>query len=749
MIILDIDTISKPKKLLKKIFLQIELPVIYITSNIKKELKEDLYNFSCYGYISKDSDNFIISSTIKIALNLFKVSQRKKDVYNLFHKAEMISKFGYWKLDLKDKTVKGSYGTKKIYGLSGDCYPLKVVQKIALPSYRETLDSSLKNLIENNQPYNIEYKIQNNGKILSVHSIAEYDPEKNRILGTLYDISKQKKAEEAAIRKEKEYKNLIQKHSSIMLIINSETGDIILANSATSKFYGWNQDEIQKMNIYDINILSRDEIKAEMKNTQSLNKSFFSFQHKLSDGRIKDVEVHSGPIIFDGKKRLFSIIHDVTEHKKTKDKIQHLAYYDLLTELPNRKMFSKNLKNLISNNNNNNITLLNIDLDHFKDVNDSFGHHIGDLFLTKISKCLKENLYKNEILYRLGGDEFAIIIQKCSDHKEIAKICNRVLKTLDNSFKIEDKEIFISASIGVAIYPHDGLDVNTLFKNSDLAMYKAKNEGKNKYRLFSEEMNQNLKNRINLEDNMRKALKNNQFELYYQPKIDIKTNKIIGTASLIRWKNDEGNYISPSDFIPVAETSGLILEIDKWVFMEVCLQIKRWEKMGMKKQKVSVNISGLHFKRGRIINTITDLSNLIQIPSDQIEIEITEGVFLEKIEDVIPILKKLRAMGISISIDDFGTGYSSLSYLKRLPINRIKIDKSFVDNIVNNKKDRAIVQTIIIMTELLDLNVIAEGVESLEQIEILNQIGCYEIQGFYFAKPMPVREYNKFFKQYK
>jgi len=656
-------------------------------------------------------------------------------------------------INFNGKTVRASPGAKKIYGLSKEVYPFEIIKKIPLPSYRELLDNALKSLIEDRKPYDVEFKIQNkdNGKILSLHSIAEYDPKENKVIGTLYDISKQKISEESAIKRETEYKNIIQKHSSIMLIIDVETGSIITVNSAASKFYGYSRQEMEKMNIQDISLLNIDAIKVEMERARSLNKNVFVFQHRLSDGRIKDVEVHSGPIIFNGKVRLFSIIHDITKHKKAEKKIKYLAYYDLLTGLPNRKMFSENLKKLINKHTNDNveIILLNIDLDHFKDINDNFGHHIGDLFLTKIAKCLKKELYEHELLYRLGGDEFAIIIKKFSNHEDLSHICNRILNALDKSFKVEDKEIFISASIGVAIYPHDGSNVNILFKNSDLAMYKAKSEGKNKYALFSQEMNQDLKNKIDLENNIRRALKNNEFELYYQPKIDIKKEKIIGVESLIRWKNNEGKYIPPSYFIPIAESSGFILDIDRWVFMQACLQIECWEKLGMKDQKISVNISGLHFKRGRIINTITEISNILKIPSGQIEIEITEGVFLEKIEDVILTLEKLRSMGISISIDDFGTGYSSLGYLKQLPIDRIKIDKSFVDNIVTNYKDKGIVQTIITMTKLLNLKVIAEGVETFEQLELLNKIGCYEIQGFYFAKPMPVGEYNKFFKDFK
>jgi len=648
LIILDINNLDNPGEFIKKIFLQREVPIVYMSDNVEKEIKENLYNNFCSGYISLDDDDSDILFTIKMTLKLFKDNDRKKTI-------------------------------------------------------RETL----------------------------------------------YEINKEK-SKKNMFKKELGYREMIQNHDAIMLVIDTKTSCILQANYAATKFYGWSQEEFKGMKMEDINTMSRKEVLLKLEKARLTKNTYFEFQHKLSDNSIRDVEVHSGPITMSNNGKVLAVIQDVTERKKSQKIIHDLAYYDSLTGLPNRRVFIDELKKLIyiGKEKNYKITLLNIDLDHFKNINDSFGHDTGDLLLIKVGKALKRAVDIENMIYRLGGDEFAIIIEGDSDHIKIKKICDNILNSLNNFFKIKNKEFFISASIGIAIYPNDGTSLKTLFKNSDLAMYKAKNGGKNKYCFFSKEMNWDLKNEVKMEMNLRKALKENMLKLYYQPKIDATKNEIIGLESLLRWVNDEGEYIPPSVFIPLAEKSKLILEIDRWVFMETCRQIDLWEKMGIKDQKVSINISGDHFKQGRILKTITKISEVIKIPFDSIEIEITEGVFLENVEDAISILEEIKLMGISISIDDFGTGYSSLNYLKKLPIDRIKIDKSFVDNIVGSKKDRAIVQTIITMTESLDLKVIAEGAELFEQIEILNQMGCYEIQGYYFAKPMPAEDYNLFFEKW-
>ena len=752
LIIIDIDTTDDTVEMANDIISKTGLPLMYITSYEDNMNSEGYYNDFSYGFVLKDSKDFILQSYVKTALNLFEASKKLKQEYDYINQAEMISGFGYWELDINNNTVKSSNGSKKIYGSTGENLSINEIKEYPLPEYREMLDKALMDLIAGRDSYNVEFKIKNktDGKIKSVHSVAEYDPNRNLVMGTLYDISKQKSAEEAALGKEEEYRKIFHDHKAVMLMIDIETGEIVDANNSAAEFYGWTREEFIKMKITDINTLSKTEVYNEMERARINNKNYFNFKHRLADGSIRDVEVYSGEIISGRRPRLFSIIHDITKRKEAEEKIKNLAFYDSLTTLPNRRMFSEFLGKAIIQGEKEKfkVALLNIDLDHFKNVNDSFGHHIGDVLLTRVAERLRKNLRKNNIICRLGGDEFAVILEGFSDRKEINYVSNRILKVLKLPFIIDGREIFISASIGVAVYPEDGFDVNTLLKNSDLAMYGAKNRGKNGHYFFSEEMNHATNSKMEIDTQLRNALKNGELQLYYQPKIDVFENKIIGTESLLRWFKDGKLYKAPSEFIPIAETTGFILEIDRWVLLTACRQIVEWEKNDIKDQKISVNISGLHFKQGLIVKTVSEVLRKVTVPSGSIEIEITEGVFMENMKEAVDILNELRSMGIDISIDDFGTGYSSLSYLKNLPINRIKIDRSFILNMMDNKKDIAIAKTVITMAKLLDLYVIAEGVETEEQMKLLSENGCTEIQGFYFSKPMSVEKYEEFLKRW-
>ena len=752
LVIIDIDTTDDTVEMANDIISKTGLPLMYITSYEDNMNSEGYYNDFSYGFVLKDSKDFILQSYVKTALNLFEASKKLKQEYDYINQAEMISGFGYWELDINNNSVKSSNGSKKIYGATGENLSINEIKEYPLPEYREMLDKALMDLIAGRDSYNVEFKIKNktDGKIKSVHSVAEYDPNRNLVMGTLYDISKQKSAEEAALEKEEEYRKIFHDHKAVMLMIDLETGEIVDANNSAAEFYGWTREEFIKMKITDINTLSKTEVYNEMERARINNKNYFNFKHRLADGSIRDVEVYSGEIISGRRPRLFSIIHDITKRKEAEEKIKNLAFYDSLTTLPNRRMFSEFLGKAIIQGEKEKfkVALLNIDLDHFKNVNDSFGHHIGDVLLTRVAERLRKNLRKNNIICRLGGDEFAVILEGFSDRKEINYVSNRILKVLKLPFIIDGREIFISASIGVAVYPEDGFDVNTLLKNSDLAMYGAKNRGKNGHYFFSEEMNHATNSKMEIDTQLRNALKNGELQLYYQPKIDVFENKIIGTESLLRWFKDGKLYKAPSEFIPIAETTGFILEIDRWVLLTACRQIVEWEKNDIKDQKISVNISGLHFKQGLIVKTVSEVLKKVTVPSGSIEIEITEGVFMGNMKEAVDILNELRSMGIDISIDDFGTGYSSLSYLKNLPINRIKIDRSFILNMMDNKKDIAIAKTVITMAKLLDLYVIAEGVETAEQLKLLSENGCTEIQGFYFSKPMPVEEYEEFLKRW-
>ncbi|MCS5421758.1 MULTISPECIES: EAL domain-containing protein [Psychrilyobacter] len=542
------------------------------------------------------------------------------------------------------------------------------------------------------------------------------------------------------------YKSIFENHHAAMLVIDPKNDDIIQANPAAINFYGWNQKELTGMKITDLNILSKDKVHTEMQLAKSKKKNHFSFRHKLSNGAIKDVEVHAGSIVVGGKTRLLSIVNDVTKRKQAEKTIERLAYFDSLTSLPNRKMFFDNFPKAIirAEQNNLKVALLYIDLDSFKDINDSFGHPTGDQLLVEVAKLFKKNLHKNNTVFRLGGDEFAITVENISNSQEGSKVADKLLSLLKNPFTLENNKLFSFASIGISIYPDDGLNVDTLLKNSDIAMYQAKNNGKNNYLFYTSKMNEIAKRKITIETNLRHALKNEELTLFYQPKIDFNDGKITGAESLLRWFPNKDESIPPSEFIPIAETSGLILEVDKWVLSTVCRQLKKWKDLGYPDQKISVNVSGMHFKQGRILKTLGDILDEIEIPPKSLEIEITEGIFLEDIKESALILEQLQSMGIDISVDDFGTGYSSFGYLKRLPVSTLKIDRSFISNAATNSDDASITKAIIMMAKLLNLKVIAEGVETIEQVELLHAEGCHEMQGYYFAKPMSIDKYEIF-----
>lgn len=752
LILIDMDSISEPNSFFSEPPHYIDLPVLYTT--LKEEVKGSRVDFSqhCCGYLPKNTDNFILEHTITTAITLFESNKKMRNTLNCLHLAEELSNFGYWTLDLSKNTASPSEGAEKIYGLTKDIYPIKYVQSFPLPHYREKLDEALRNLIQDGIPYNMEFKIKNKltKKIIPIHSVALYDPQRNTVTGTLYDISRQKNSEERALRKEEEYRKIIQNHNAVMLIIDSETGGILMANSSACKFYGWSTHEITKMAIHDINTLSRDEVREKMISARKHHTNVFHFKHRLADGTVRNVEVFSGPIAFEGKNCLFSIIYDITDRERAYRQIEHQAYYDSLTNLPNRKLFSDTLKKMTAPSKGGSpyFALLNIDLDHFKDINDNFGHDIGDLLLLEVAKRLQKVADVNSTIYRLGGDEFALILRGTNDRRDISSICSKILITLERPFKINDNELFISASIGVVTYPADGADCAELFKHSDLAMYRAKSEGKSRYSFFTRELKREFKRKILIETELRKALKEENLSLHYQPRVDIDQNKVIASESFIRWKGMDGKYIAPSEFIPIAESSGLILEVDRWVLSTAFKQIREWEAMGITGHSISIKISDLHFRHRRILKTLSDLSLTTPIFPGRIEIEISEKIFTENVEGIVPLLKELKSMGIGISIDGFGTGFHSLKSIKKLPIDRIKIDRRFIKNLSTDQCDTAIVETIITMGKLLKLKVTAKGIHTEEQLKILRDSGCSEVQGNYFAPPMCPQSYENFYSSW-
>ncbi|MDH3354782.1 MAG: EAL domain-containing protein, partial [Chromatiales bacterium] len=440
------------------------------------------------------------------------------------------------------------------------------------------------------------------------------------------------------------------------------------------------------------------------------------------------------------------VFSDISNIKETERQLEDLAYTDTLTGLPNRQLFHDRLDHelLRAHRQESRVALFFIDLDQFKRVNDTLGHHIGDELLKEVAERLKGCVRENDTVARLGGDEFTVILSDIISSRVVADIAQKIIDLLSNPFKLGENEIFIGASIGISLYPDDGLDEELLTRNADAAMYHAKDMGRGNFQFFSEEINQRNQKRLILENNLRRAIKNREFELYYQPQIDIFTKEIIGSEALIRWNDPQKGQISPLDFIPIAEETGMILEIGEWVFREACKQLRQNIDKGRTLASVAINISAVQFKDEGLVNMISSCIKEEGIPTKYIELEITESAIMNNADEAVIILEKLSALGIRISIDDFGTGYSSLAYLKKFPVDKLKIDREFIRDLPHNPDDVILTTTMIRLANSLGIDVLAEGVESAEQIEFLRTQKCQYVQGYFYSKPLPYDEFESF-----
>ena len=456
---------------------------------------------------------------------------------------------------------------------------------------------------------------------------------------------------------------------------------------------------------------------------------------------------------------VLAIVRDITERKTAEAEIYNLAYYDELTELPNRELFSQSLERTIdrARKDEQKFAVLFVDLDRFKRINDTLGHSIGDQLLkdvaSRLAKCVRSTDSISHIrpgnsdtirLARLGGDEFVIKLFGIHSENEVGTIAKRIIEVLTPPFACGGHQFVVTPSIGIALYPQDGTTGEELLMNADSAMYSAKNLGRNNFKFYSETMRTKSLHRLDLENLVRTAIDENQFTLHFQPKVDAKSCRLVGAEALLRWNHPERGNIAPDDFIPIAEETGLILPIGKWVLLEACREVKKWTSTPAGAVPVSVNISSHQFRDGNLGRDVADAIVRAGINPNLLELEITESVLLQDAEKTLIELKALKKSGVSLSIDDFGTGYSSLSYLKRFPIDTIKIDRSFVKDLHKDADDAAICAAILAMSTQLGLRVVAEGVETREQLEFLRRHGCHHIQGYIFGKPQSSDEFVEF-----
>lgn len=476
------------------------------------------------------------------------------------------------------------------------------------------------------------------------------------------------------------------------------------------------------------------------------------FINRNKDGRETIQLIHISPIFQSNGKisHYMAIEENITEKKSSEERIHYLSNFDALTQLPNKSQFETYCKYILSlaHRSNSQLAVLFLDLDHFKNFNDSLGHKIGDLILVETAKRLKSLIRESDIVARFSADEFVLIFSIADIHS-VEKIAQKILNTINEPYHIDSYELSVTASIGISLYPSDGSDLETLSKNSETAMYRAKHDGRNSYRFVTEEMQTKSLRYLQLSNALHNALKNNELHVVYQPQISLHSGDIIGAEALLRWNHPELGAISPAEFIPIAEETGLILPIGEWVLHTALSQASVWKKNHHLSMIMAINLSAVQFRHPNLIDMVIRILEDVSLPPECLELELTESMAMENPDAAIAVMNTFFAHGIRMSIDDFGTGYSSLSYLKQFKISKLKIDQSFVRHICTNADDKAITNAIIHLAHSLGLQTIAEGVETIQQLEVLRAQGCDEIQGYYYSKPCPADEFQAFAAHHK
>ncbi len=557
------------------------------------------------------------------------------------------------------------------------------------------------------------------------------------------DITERKEAEEALRESETKFRTLFESASDAIFLMDQNI--FIDCNKKTLEMFGCTREQIIGHppdpffpEVQPDGKKSVEEARERMNAAVEGQPQFFEWTPRRYDGTLFDAEVSLNAFRIAGKQYIQAIVRDITERKRAEDKIQYLATHDVLTDLPNRLMFSQLLNHAIqaAQRYKRELAVFFIDLDRFKIINDTLGHEAGDLLLQEMATQLRQALRAVDVIARLGGDEFVILIEEVGDLSKIATVAKNVLSTAMKPMTIMGEECRVTASIGISIYPKDGMDEQTLMKNADIAMYFAKEEGKNNYQFYSKGIKTQSIERLSIETNLREALQRNELSLHYQAKLDFKTGAITGVEALLRWQSPSLGSVTPMQLIPVAEETGLIVPIGRWVMKTACAQNVAWQNQGLPPVCMAVNLSLRQLMDGGLLEDIKAALDESGMEPNLLELEITESMVMHNPKRMIKVLSKIKDLGVRLAIDDFGTGYSSLSQLKHFPVDTLKVDRSFIRNIPDNSGDKAIAEAIIAMGKTLRLTVVAEGVETQEQMDFLQERSCDEMQGFYFSKPV-------------
>jgi len=610
---------------------------------------------------------------------------------------------------------------------------------------RARIDAAL----ENHQRYSLEYRIVHRDGTLrwvTEHGTGIRDSKGNYMAleGFVQDITQRRASEQALHEAERRFRSIFE--NAVEGIFQSTPDKGYLAvNPALARMYGYDSPQAMIDTLRDIEhqLYIAPERRSEFLRLMSEHDQVLNFESQVRqrNGTMIWISENARAVRGAANEILFfeGTVVDITERKVYEAKIRHQATHDALTGLPNRNLLSDRLQQAIHHAQREGgiTTVAFIDLDQFKLINDSLGHQIGDELLKVIGGRLKSCMRAADTVARQGGDEFVIVLSNQKSAESVSDTIRRIIEVVAEPWAVNDIDLHVTCSVGICIYPADGHDADTLLRNADSAMYKAKELGRNRFEYFAAEMNLHATDRLEMLNRLRHAVANQEFILHYQPKVNLATGSVVGAEALIRWQSPTRGLVSPACFIPLAEESGLIIAIGEWVLRTACAQNVAWQHAGHPPIPISVNLSPRQLARDDIVDLVANVLRTSGLAPCYLELEITETVVMRDVDKSLVTLKKLKELGVRISIDDFGTGYSSLNYLKRFPVDTLKIDRSFVSDIAVDQDDAAIVKAVISLAHILNLRVVAEGVEEEEQCRFLMENGCDEVQGFHFGRPEP------------
>jgi len=533
--------------------------------------------------------------------------------------------------------------------------------------------------------------------------------------------------------------------TSDLIFCCTPDGTVIFSNQIFRDVFNLGQEEFGLRSLFDFFAPeARDALRKQFDNVKNVNQAGH-IELQLAAGARASMYVEMS--LFESNQggnalTVWGVCRDITERKIAQQELYKLAHHDMLTGLPNRVLLEDRLQQAkaLAHRMNSRFAVLFLDIDRFKMINDTLGHSVGDELLRLVAVRLKKTLRETDTVARIGGDEFIILLSSVNDRNDVHSLSEKILKSLVVPFKLRDHELFISTSLGVCMYADDAHDTDDIVKKADLAMYHAKSMGRNNVQFYNNDMDQNASRRFIISNSLRRGLEKNEFRVYYQPKVDIATGRIVAMEALVRWEHPELGLLSPLEFIQLAEENGLIMQLGEWVLRESCIQNVKWQSEGILDLNIAVNLSGYQLQHTDMLATIRKVLKETGMSPDRLELEITESVIMQNADFAVSILSDLSELGIQVSIDDFGTGYSSLAHLKRFSVNTLKIDRSFVREVDLNSTDAAIATAIIAMGNSLNLNVIAEGVETQSQYDFLKFNNCDQVQGFLFCRPLPPEE---------